>query len=131
MQSLTESNRALERKIESLRNEASDPVRQRRSLAANEEVIVTTHVHMAELHHAAGRTAAALLGSRRRARSTDCAQVHGRIAQLLLGSAMPAEQDLDRTFFAISDLPFDHPDIVKARRRRARGAPTAGTPEQG
>ena len=120
VQSLTESNRALERKIESLRNEASDPVRQRRSLAANEEVIVTTHVHMAELHHAAGRTAAALL-ELETARAIDGLrpEVHGRIAQLLLelGDASGAKTSIE-TFFAISDLPFDHPDIVKARETR-------------
>jgi tetratricopeptide (TPR) repeat protein len=118
IQSLTESNQLLQRDIEAKRNEASDPVRERRGLEANEEVILTTHVHLAELHRKAGRTAAALL-ELEAAREVNGLrpEIHGRIGQLLLelGDASGAKSSLE-TFFALSDLAFDDPDMLKARQ---------------
>lgn len=120
LMALRESNQVLERTIADLRGEERDPVEEFRSIRANEEVLITTHIHLAEVHHAAGRRAAAL-SELEDARAVDETrpEVHGRLAQLLLelGDAEGAAAAISR-FFALSTLPFDHPDVIKARETR-------------
>lgn len=118
--SLHESNRVLEKKIADLRNEAREPRKEFQAIVANEQVLTATHIHLAELHHGKGRLPAAL-EELEAAAAIDGKQpaVHGRLAQLLaeLGRTTEAVAEIDR-FLALSDQPFDHPDVVRARELR-------------
>jgi tetratricopeptide (TPR) repeat protein len=80
--------------------------------------MVTTHIHLSELHYKLGRNQVALLeldGALKL--NSDLPSIHGRRAQLLLeaGDAPRAQKALQH-FFRLTQLEFDHPDVVRARQ---------------
>jgi tetratricopeptide (TPR) repeat protein len=118
LQSLSESNLIQLRKIEELRNTESSSWQVQRAVFANQKVMIATYIHLSELHYKHGRKQAAMMELNGALKLDDTLpELHARRGQLLLetGDAPRAQQAL-KQFFRLTQLDFDHPDVVRARQ---------------